>query len=183
MTSPAEVGTSPSIIAQALPSDLSPVEPTSPYWWEEGDAYDPNEDLFERFVTTISPGVGTAQTSPRGRNTPTARIGTPATTSTPAATVAGVGTFTTRNIPGRAVTPTEQEYLSAVARGKRPATGGKTPRTRPTMGGKQPRRVPRQVTPPSPSDSGSLRRSSVSSGGSRRSVGDAGAGPSRQITA
>ena len=119
--------TSPSIIAQALPTDLSPVDPRSPYSWEQDDAYDSNEDLLERFVANLGPGAGTAWSSPGGRNAPTARIGTPVGTSTPAATVAGVGTLNTRNIPGRSVTPTGQGYLTAAQRGKRPAVGSKTP--------------------------------------------------------
>ena len=107
----------------------------------------------------------------------TAGIGTPVGTSTPAATVAGVGTFTTRNIPGRSVTPPGQGYLTAAQRGKRPAVGRKTPRSRPTTGGKPPRRVPRQPTPSSPSDPGSRRRSSVgSSNGGRRGGGGGGGG-------
>ena len=77
MTSPAGFGTSPSIIVQALPSDLSPVDPRSPYSWEEDDAYDPNEDLLERFVANLGPGAGTARSSPGGRNAPTAGIGIP----------------------------------------------------------------------------------------------------------
>ena len=171
MTSPAGVGTSPSLLAQALPSDLSPLDIRSPYSWEEGDSYDPNDDLLNMFVTNLGPGVGTARRSPAALNTPPAGTGTPAATSTPRATVAGVGTFTTRNIPGRASTPPGQEYLSAAARGKRPVVAHKTPRTRPTMGGKQPRRVPRQNTPSTPSDPGSRRRSSASGGSSRRSSG------------
>ena len=79
MTSPAGVGTSPSIIAQALPSDLSPLDLGSPYSWEQDDAYDPNEDILQRYVNQMGPG------------TPVAGIGTPPSTSTPRATVAGVG--------------------------------------------------------------------------------------------
>ena len=49
---------------------------------------------------------------------------------------------------------------------------GKQPAKRATRGGKEPRRAPRQNTPPSPSDAGSLRRSSAGdSGGSRRGSG------------
>ena len=177
MTSPAGFATSPSIIAQALLSDLSPVDPCSPYSWEQDDAYDPNEDLLERFVVNLGPGAGTARSSPGGRNAPTARIGTPVGTSTPAATVAGVGTFTTNNIPGRSFNPPGQGYLTAAQRGQRPAVGRKTPRSRPTTGGKVPRRVPCQPTPSSPSDPGSRRRSSVgSSNGGRRGGGRRGGG-------
>ena len=171
MTSPAGVGTSPSLLAQALPSDLSPLDIRSPYSWEEMDSYDPNNDLLNMFVTNLGPGVGTTRRSPAARNTPPAGAGSPAATSTPRATVAGVGTFTTRNVPGRASTPPGQEYLSAAARGKRPVVAHKTPRTRPTTGGKQPRRVPRQNTPSTPSDPGSRRRSSASGNSSRRSSG------------
>ena len=113
MTSPAGVGTSPSLLAQALPSDLSPLDTRSSYSWEEvDDPYDPNDDLLNMFVTNLGPGVGTARRSPAAMNTPPAGAGSPAATSTPRATVAGVGTFTTRNIPGRATTPPGQEYLS-----------------------------------------------------------------------
>ena len=115
MTSPAGVGTSPSIIAQALPSDLSPLDIGSPYSWEQDDAYDPNEDMLQRYVNQMGPG------------TPVAGIGTPPSTSTPRATVAGVGTFTTRNVPGRRTTPPGRGYLTAAQRGKRPAAGGQTP--------------------------------------------------------
>ena len=147
MTSPAGVGTLPSIIAQALPSDISPIDPRSPYSWEQDDAYDPNEDLLERFVVNMGPGAGTAATAP---------IASLVRTSTPIPTVAGVGApaFTTRKIPGRSATPPGQGYLTAAQRGKRPAVGGKTPRSRPTTGGKVPRRVPRQPTPSSSSDRG-----------------------------
>ena len=164
MTSPAGVGASPSIIARALPSPLSP---GSPYSWEEmGQSYDPNDDLLERFVANMSPGTGTARRSPAVLNTPPAGAGAPVTTSTPipGATVAGVGStaFNTRNLPGRSTTPPAQGYLSAAARGKQPVVAHKIPRTRPTTGGKQPRRVPRQNMPSTPSDPGSWRRSSAS---------------------
>ena len=154
MTSPAGVGTSPSILAQALPSDLSPLDLGSPYSWEQDDAYDPNEDLLQRYVDQVGPG------------TPVAGIGTPPSTSTPRATVAGVGTFTTRNIPGRRTTPPGREYLASI--GKRP----------------------RQVPPPPPStprsrrSSASSRRSSARSRrSSASSVGSSGrdAGPSGQM--
>ena len=160
MTSPAGVGTSPSILAQALPSDLSPLDLGSPYSWEQDDAYDPNEDLLQRYVGQVGPG------------TPVAGIGTPPSTSTPRATVAGVGTFTTRNIPGRRTTPPGREYLASI--------------------GKRPRQVPPPPsTPRSRRSSASSRRSSASSrrssARSRRSsassVGSSGrdAGPSGQM--
>ena len=171
--SPAGVGASPSIIARALPSPLSP---GSPYSWEEMDeSYDPNDDLLERFMANMGPGTGTVRRSPAVLNTPPAGAGVPVTTSTPipGATVAGVGTFNTRNVPGRSTTPPGQGYLSAAAQGKRPVVAHKTPRTRPTTSGKQPRRVPRQNTPSTPSDPESRRRSSAS-GSSRRSSGRGG---------
>ena len=162
MTSPAGVGTSPSLLAQALPSDLSPLDIRSPYSWEEMDSYDPNDDLLNMFVTNLGPGVGTARRSPASLNTPPAGAGSPAATSTPRATVAGVGTFTTRNIPGRASTPPGQGYLNAAARGKRPVVAHKT--TRLSLQyleaiGKRPQRAPT-----TPSNNGSRR----SSGGSSR---------------
>ena len=166
--SPAGVGVSPDIIAQALPSDLSPVDPRSPYSWEQVDDYDPNDDLLEQFVVNMGPGVGTARTPPGDVNPPPAGVGAPLQASTPLPArgpAAGVGStsFNTRNLPGRAPTPPGRGYLSAAARGKRPAVGYK-----------QPRRVPRQNTPPTPSDPGSRRRSSASSGGSRRRSGGSG---------
>ena len=146
MTSPAGVGTSPSLLAQALPSDLSPLDLGSPYSWEQDDAYDPNEDLLQRYVDQVGPG------------TPVAGIGTPPpSTSTPRATVAGVGTFTTRNIPGRRTTPPGREYLASI--------------------GKRPRQVPPPTTPSTPRSrrsSARSRRSSVSNSGRD-------AGPSGQM--
>ena len=150
MTSPAGVGTSPSLLAQALPSDLSPFDLGSSYSWEQDDDYDPNEDLLQRYVDQVGPG------------TPVAGIGTPPSTSTPRATVAGVGTFSTRNIPGRRSTPPGREYLVSIGKGARPTTGGKTPG--------------RSSTPSTPRS----RRSNAGSRGSarsRRSLDDD-AGPS-----
>ena len=166
--SPAGVGVSPDIIAQALPSDLSPVDPRSPYSWEQVDDYDPNDDLLEQFVVNMGPGVGTARTPPGDVNPPPAGVGAPLQASTPLPArgpAAGVGStsFNTRNLPGRAPTPPGRGYLSAAARGKRPAVGYK-----------QPRRVPRQNTPSTPSDLGSHRRSSASSSGGRRRSGGSG---------
>ena len=146
MTSPAGVGTSPSIIAQALPSDLSPLDLGSPYSWEQDDAYDPNEDLLQRYVDQVGPG------------TPVAGIGTPPSTSTPRATVAGVGTFTTRNIPGRRTTPPGREYLASI--------------------GKRPRQVPPPSTPSTPR---SRRSSARGRRSSASSVRDDAAGPSGQM--
>ena len=149
MTSPAGVGSSPSILAQALPSDLSPLDLGSPYSWEQDDAYDPNEDLLQRYVDQVGP-------SPL--NAPVAGIGTPPSTSTPRATVAGVGTFTTRNIPGRRTTPPGREYLASI--------------------GKRPRQVPTPPsTPRSRRSSVRSRRSSASSAGSNGRD----AGPSGQM--
>ena len=148
MTSPAGVGTSPSLLAQALPSDLSPLDLRSPYSWEQDDAYDPNEDLLQRYVDQVV-------TSPL--NAPVAGIGTPPSTSTPRATVAGVGTFTTRNIPGRRTTPPGREYLASI--GKRP----------------------RQVPSPTPSTTRSRRSSARSRRSSVSSVRDDTAGPSGQM--
>ena len=149
MTSPAGVGTSPSLLAQALPSDLSPIDLGSPYSWEQDDDYDPNEDLLQRYVDQVGPG------------TPVAGIGTPPSTSTPRATVAGVGTFSTRNIPGRRTTPPGREYLASI--------------------GKRPRQVPPPSTPSTPRS----RRSSAGSRGSARSrrssVRDDAAGPSGRM--
>ena len=159
MTSPAGVGTSPSLLAQALPSDLSPLDIRSPYSWEEvDDSYDPNDDLLNMFVTNLNPGAGTARRSPAALNTPPAGAGSPAATSTPRATVAGVGTFTTRNLPGRATTPPGQEYLSAAARGKRPVVAHKTPAyTSTPFGGHGKQSQTRSHTLPPPAITGSRR--------------------------
>ena len=146
MTSPAGVGTSPSIIAQALPSDLSPLDLRSPYSWEQDDAYDPNEDLLQHYVSQLGPA------------TPVAGIGTPAGTSTPAASVPGVGTFTTRNVPGRRTTPPGRGYLASI--------------------GKRPRWV---LTPPTPSTPRSRRSSARSPRSSASSVRDDAAGPSGRM--
>ena len=140
MTSPAGVGTSPSLLAQALPSDLSPLDLGSPYSWEQDD-----DDFLQRYVDQVGPG------------TPVAGIGKPPSTSTPRATVAGVGTFSTRNIPGRRTTPPGREYLVSIGKGARPTT---TPR--------------RSSTPSTPRS----RRSNVSSRGSARRSLDDDAGPS-----
>ena len=53
--SPAGVGTSPSIIQQALPSPITPITPAAS--WASPD--DDHEDLLERFVDNLSRGVGT----------------------------------------------------------------------------------------------------------------------------
>ena len=157
--SPADVGASPDIIAQALPLELSPIKPRSPYSWEQDDSYDPNEDLLERFMVNMGPGVGTTRTSPGVLNVPLAGAGTALRASTPATAAAGVGsrTFNMQNLPGRATTPPGQGYLSRAARGKCP-----------TVVQKQPRCVPHQNTSSTLSDAGSLRRSSTSGGRRRR---------------
>jgi len=76
-TSPAGVGTSPSLIAQALPSPLSPLE-------DIDLAYAYNNDFLSQYIQSLSPGVGTS-TRPPLRNTPPAGAGTagPVATSTP----------------------------------------------------------------------------------------------------
>ena len=111
---PAGVGTSPSIIEQALPS---PIEPMSPYasWASPRD-----EDPLEQFVDNLSPGVGTDRRSPVVNNTPPAGVGTPLRSSTPIPTqgnAVGVGAtaFGTRAIPGRAAKPPGQTYLTATS--------------------------------------------------------------------
>ena len=97
--SPAGVGAFPNIISQALPSDLSPIEPRSPYLWEQDDSYDPNEDLLERYLVNMGPGAGTARMSPGVLNTPPAGDRTPVRTSTQTqgATVASVGSTAFNN--------------------------------------------------------------------------------------
>ena len=152
---PAGVGTN--IIEQALPS---PIEPMSPYASWASPGY---EDPLERFVDNLTAGAGTARASTPIGNVPPAGVGTPLRASTPIqqGNAVGVGatTFGTRAIPGRAATPPGQTYLTAAQRGKGPAA-----RPRPTTAQKVPRRTPRASTPSSPSDAGSRRRDSVSSG-------------------
>lgn len=94
--SPAGVGASPDIIAQALRSELSPIGPTSPYSWEQDDFYDPNEALLERFVINYGLGTGIAPTSPAVLNTPLAGARTPVYTGIPVTTqgaTVGVGSM------------------------------------------------------------------------------------------
>ena len=178
---PSGVGTSPSIIEQALPS---PIQPMSPYasWASAGD----DDDPLERFVDALTPGVGTSRRSLVVNNTPPAGLATPLRTSTPVPTqgnALGVDATAlgTRAIAGRIQTPPGQTYLTAAQRGKGPAA---TSGQRATVAQKAPIRRPRQPTPSSPSDAGSRRRSSASdgngsghrSGGSRRSGGGGGGG-------
>ena len=127
--SPVGVGTSPSIIEQALPSPITPMTPAVS-WASPGDD---EEDPLERFVNSLSPGVGTNRRSSAVSNTPSAGVGTPLRTSTPVPVqddVARVGAtaFRTRAIPGQATTPTGQGYLTAVQRGKCAAAAHKKPR-------------------------------------------------------
>jgi len=78
-TSPAGVGTTPNIIAQALPSPLSPLE-------DIDLAYAYNDDFLTQYIQSLSPGVGTS-TTPNLMNTPPAGAGTagprPVAQSTP----------------------------------------------------------------------------------------------------
>ena len=175
---PAGVGTSPSIIEQALPS---PIQPMSPYasWASAGD----DDDPLERFVDALTPGVGTSRRSLVVNNTPPAGLATPLRTSTPVPTqgnAVGVGAtaFGTRAIPGRTQTPPGQTYLTAAQRRKGPAA---TTGQRATVARKAPRSRPRQNTPSTPSDAGSRRTSSASNGsgnGGRRSGAGGGGGGS-----
>ena len=162
LMSPVGVGTSPSIIEQALPSPITPITPAASWASPDNDYEDP----LEQFVDNLSPGVGTNRRSISVNNTPPAGVGTPLRTSTPVPTQGnvarvGVTAFGTRAIPGRAATPPGQTYLTGAERGKRAAVARK-----------EPRRVPRQDMPSTPSDAGSPRRSSASGG--RRSGGSGG---------
>ena len=150
-SSPAGVGTSPSIIAQALPSPLLALEL----------AYVYNDDFLTQYIQSLGPGVGTSTTPPL-LNTPPAGAGTagprPMAQSTPrrspsaqsgprsTGSVAGVGASppqaragpsglsTRRDVPGRAPTPPARGYLAG-----RTTVGFKTPARR-GRGGRQPRR-------------------------------------------
>ena len=156
-SSPAGVGGSPSILACALPSPLS-----GSYSWPSPTGFSSGDDdpLF-RYVANLGPGVGTSTTPPVD-NAPPAGTGTPSPArssgrqSPVRGTAVGVGTTTTtttgglstRNLPGRAVTPPGRGYLagrgSPRAGPSQPTRGGKQPRRglggRPSRGGKQPRR-------------------------------------------
>ena len=74
--SPVGLGTSPSIIEQALPSPITPMTPAVS-WASPGDE---EEDPLERFVN--SPGVGTNRRSSAVSNTPPAGVRTPLRPST-----------------------------------------------------------------------------------------------------
>ena len=130
-------------------------EPYS-YYLDALSDYDPNQ-----YQPRASPsmGVGGVLNTPPGPSPspsilgalgPTIGVGTNMNPSPPSNTTVGVG-------------------------GLRSTVGYKTPLARPGVGGKEARRVPRQNTPSSPSDHGSLERSSASgsssNGGSRRSGG------------
>ena len=155
--SPAGVGTTPSIIAQALPSPLSPLE-------DINLAYVYNDDFLSHYSQSLSPGVGTS-TMPPLMNTPPAGAGTagprPLAQSTPirspsahsprsTGSVAGIGASpppaqagpsgfsTRRDVPGRAPTPPGRGYMARTTTG-RTTMGYKTPARR-GRGGKQPRR-------------------------------------------
>ena len=153
-SSPAGVGGSPSILARALPSPLS-----GSYSWPSPTGFSSGEDdpLYQ-YVANLGPGVGTS-TTPPVVNAPPAGTGTPSPArssgrqSPVRGTAVGVGTFSTRNLPGRAATPPGRGYLAgrgSPGRGSprpgpsRPTRGGKQPRRglggRPSRGGKQPRR-------------------------------------------
>ena len=152
-SSPAGMGGSPSILAQALPSPLS-----GSYSWPSPRGFSSGEDdpLYQ-YVANLGPGVGTSTTPPIV-NAPPAGTGTPSPArssgrqSPVRGTAVGVGTTTggvsTRNLPGRAATPPGRGYLagrgSPRPRPSRPTRGGKQPRRglggRPSRGGKQPRR-------------------------------------------
>ena len=164
--SPAGVGTSPSIIQQALPSPITPMTPTAS-WASSGD-----DDPLELYVDALTPGVRTSRRSSAVNNNPPAGVGTPLRTSSPVpkdGNAVGVSAtaYGTRAIPGRASKPRGKGYLTAAQRRKRPAVAHKRPRS-----------VPRQDTPSSPSDAGSRRSSSASggSGGGSRSGGSGGRG-------
>ena len=75
--SPVGVGTSPSIIEQALPSPITPMTPAVS-WASPGE----EEDPLERFVNSLSPEVETNRRSSAVSNTPPAGVGTPLRTST-----------------------------------------------------------------------------------------------------
>ena len=129
--------------------------------------------------TSMSPGigVGTTNTSPSILSNVTIGVG---------------GTRALQQQAGRPTTPTGQGYLDdrSTLGYKRPGKGKQPLTKRPTKGAKEPRRTARQNTPSSPSDAGSLRRSSASgsdsgsggsgsrrgSGGSRRGGSGGGGG-------
>ena len=134
----------------------------------------------------------TTQTSPPTVGVGGGRLNTPLP---PTSMSPGIGVGTTNT------SPSILSNVTVGVGGTRPTVGyktpvrrrspkGKQPAARATKGGKEPRRTARQNTPSSPSDAGSLRRSSASgsdsgrsgsgsrrgSGGSRRGRGGGGGG-------
>ena len=120
----------------------------------------------------VSPGigVGTTNTSPSILSNVTVGVG---------------GTRALQQQAGGPPTPSGQGYLDGkpiVAHKstvQRRSPKGKQPAARAMRGAKEPRRTTRQNTPSSPSDAGSLRRSSASDSsgsGSRRGSGSGGGG-------
>ena len=131
----------------------------------------------QQYQTTAPPTIGVGGgrlNTPPPPVTPDPGMGV-GTNSGPTQTNVTVGVGGTRVLrqqTGRPPTPSGQGYLD-----DRPTVGyktpqrrrlpkGKQPAARATRGAKEPRRTARQNTPSSPSDAGSLRRSSTSGGDS-----------------
>ena len=137
--------------------------------------YEPQ--TYQTAPPTVGVGGGRLNTPPPP-TTPCIRVDTNNTSPAQTNVTVGVGgTRVLRQQTGLPPTPTGQGYLA-----DRPTVGyrtpvrrrspkGKQPAKRATKGGKEPRRTARQNTSSSPSDAGSVRRSSASgsdSGGSSR---------------
>ena len=131
------------------------------------------EDTYSYDLTALADfEPQTSQTAPPTVGVGGGRLNTP---PPPTSMSPGIGVGTTNT------SPSILSNITVGVGGTRPTVGykrpgkGKQPLTkRPTKGGKEPRRTARQNTPSSPSDAGSLRRSSASgsdSGGSRRGSG------------
>ena len=128
------------------------------------------EDTYSYDLTALADYE--PQTAPPTVGVGGGRLNTP---PPPTSMSPGIGVGTTNT------SPSILSNITVGVGGTRPTVGykrpgkGKQPLTkRPTKGGKEPRRTARQNTPSSPSDAGSLRRSSASgsdSGGSRRGSG------------
>ena len=149
------------------------------------------EDTYSYDLTALTDyELQTIPTAPPTVGVGGGRLNTPPPPSTSMSSGIGVGTTNT--------SPSILSNVTVGVGGTRPTVGyktpvrrrspkGKQPAARATKGGKEPRHTARQNTPSSPSDAGSLRRSSASgsdsgrsgssrSGGSRRGGGGGGGG-------
>ena len=130
------------------------------------------EDTYSYDLTALADfEPQTTQTAPPTVGVGGGRLNTP---PPPTSMSPGIGVGTTNTSPSIlsnitvGVGGTPQDNRSTVGY-KRPGKEKQPLTKRPTKGGKEPRRTARQNTPSSPSDAGSLRRSSASGSDSGRS--------------